>query len=475
MPTGTASHALWQLNWKEWEALARTLDGALAGAFWEAVSVPPRADAPEGFLKGEWLLHFSHPQARKPGERITLWLSLRSQRPALRLLPAPPRGVNGAPLPPWLQKAFAELGGKRLERLEAFPEERILRFVFAEWALVISMIPAKPEARLESLDWAPPRRGEVPELVTRPRSPEGEWTRSLWQDVEREVLASRVARLERECKERLRKLGKSSRESEAHAPQPAQIAQWTLWGDLLLTHAHSIAKSEGGHYSLEDLDSGETVRVPIPKAGPSEPRALAQHYYEFAKKKRRGISEVDARSRDASERIERLKSILEKLALSTQPPSRDELVQWEAELGLGGPARATRPKGGEEIPGKTFVSRDGAAIHVGRNKKENLALTLKVARGNDVWLHLRGRPSSHAIVPVPGGKSASLETLLDAAQLIIHYGGGADWGTTEVDYTFRKYVKRIPKSDEVSYTQEKTLLVKPDRARLARLLGQGGA
>jgi predicted ribosome quality control (RQC) complex YloA/Tae2 family protein len=74
------------------------------------------------------------------------------------------------------------------------------------------------------------------------------------------------------------------------------------------------------------------------------------------------------------------------------------------------------------------------------------------------------------VIPVPTGKSVPLETLLDAAVLTVYFSGGEKWGKTEVDYTFKKYVKRIKDSSEASYTNNKTLLIKPDAERRKRLL-----
>jgi predicted ribosome quality control (RQC) complex YloA/Tae2 family protein len=88
-----------------------------------------------------------------------------------------------------------------------------------------------------------------------------------------------------------------------------------------------------------------------------------------------------------------------------------------------------------------------------------------------MWFHVRGRPGSHAVIPVQPGKSVPLETLLDAANIVIHYSSnGQNWGKTEVDYTFKKYVKRIKDSTEASYTNNKTLIVELDPLRMKRLL-----
>jgi hypothetical protein len=136
----------------------------------------------------------------------------------------------------------------------------------------------------------------------------------------------------------------------------------------------------------------------------------------------------------------------------------------------GGPARGKASKG-HAWSGKTFFSKEGLPILVGRNKTENLELTFKVARGNDLWMHVRGRPGAHVVIPLNPGKTASLETLLDAATLTLFYSGGEKWGKTEVDYTFKKHVKRIKDSTEASYTHNKTLVLSVEPARMKRLMG----
>jgi predicted ribosome quality control (RQC) complex YloA/Tae2 family protein len=158
---------------------------------------------------------------------------------------------------------------------------------------------------------------------------------------------------------------------------------------------------------------------------------------------------------------------------------KGRVSELEHAAGLSAPATPTgeaespKSKSGTGVPsrwtGKTYFSKEGLPILVGRSKEENLELTFKIARGNDLWMHVRGRPGAHLVIPLPSGKSASLETLLDAAQLVILHSGGKNWGKTEVDYTFKKYVKRIKDSSEASYVQNKTLLVAPDPKRLERL------
>ncbi|MBI3557430.1 MAG: DUF814 domain-containing protein [Deltaproteobacteria bacterium] len=133
-------------------------------------------------------------------------------------------------------------------------------------------------------------------------------------------------------------------------------------------------------------------------------------------------------------------------------------------------------KASESAGVRKFQSKEGMAIWVGRNHKENEELVIRLARGNDLWLHVKGRPGAHVVVQLPGGKSPSLETLLDAATLVGYYSGVTADQKVEVDYTFRKYVKRVPGGGDekflVSYTQNKTLMLKMEEERLWRLLKQ---
>jgi predicted ribosome quality control (RQC) complex YloA/Tae2 family protein len=122
-----------------------------------------------------------------------------------------------------------------------------------------------------------------------------------------------------------------------------------------------------------------------------------------------------------------------------------------------------------EFSGKQYRSEEGLIILSGRNLAENLEATFKIARGNDLWFHVKGKPGSHTVVLLPPKRTASLETLLDAAEVCILHSGGKDWGKTEVDYTYRKFVKKIKNQTDVSYTHNKTLSVVPNQARLTRL------
>ena len=80
------------------------------------------------------------------------------------------------------------------------------------------------------------------------------------------------------------------------------------------------------------------------------------------------------------------------------------------------------PLGTRRLPYRSFFDRDGVEIRVGRSGKDNDDLSFRHSRGNDVWLHVRGRPGAHVVIVRPG-PAPSPELLVRAAQLALKYSG----------------------------------------------------
>ena len=133
--------------------------------------------------------------------------------------------------------------------------------------------------------------------------------------------------------------------------------------------------------------------------------------------------------------------------------------------------RETRSRGA--MPFREFVSASGQRVWVGRSARHNDALTFKCAKGNDIWLHVRGLSGSHVVIPLTRGEEASDETLRDACQLARHFSS-ARAEAAEVSWTRVKFVRRQKGGapGAVTYSQERTLLIRPDKARLSRLLSE---
>lgn len=127
----------------------------------------------------------------------------------------------------------------------------------------------------------------------------------------------------------------------------------------------------------------------------------------------------------------------------------------------------------EDTRFRRYTSAEGYPVFVGKDNRSNDELTCRFARGNDVWLHVGGgRPGSHVIVRLPKGKTASLETLLDAATLAIHFSKARGQDRVDVIYTFAKHVRKPRGSPPgaVVPVDPRTLTVRVEPERLQRLL-----
>ncbi len=94
-------------------------------------------------------------------------------------------------------------------------------------------------------------------------------------------------------------------------------------------------------------------------------------------------------------------------------------------------------------------------ILIGKNQKGNEKL-LKEAKKNDIWFHLKDRPSCHLIIKTD--KQNIKESIIEfASKLCVEFSVNES-GKYEVDYTTRKNVK-IVKNANVNYVNYKTKIV----------------
>ena len=114
-------------------------------------------------------------------------------------------------------------------------------------------------------------------------------------------------------------------------------------------------------------------------------------------------------------------------------------------------------------------------ILVGRSARDNDALTFRVARGNDLWLHVRGMQGAHVVVPGVG-EAPDARLLGDAALLAVHFSSARGSDGVEVSWTRCKHVRRAKGAapGSVFISQEKTLRARLDAERLAALLRSEG-
>ena len=472
------------LSFPELQSWAKLVAREVCGSRIERVFVPATPEHPELYFKNEWVLDL-----RQTHSSLSLYLSIRPQAagfavyPLKQLKPETSGSRSGFDL-----SLHKHLVGGKIIHVRALPGERIVVIEIQgseQFELHLHFIPAKPLGallkrvgdELELLSASdqrehyelPATRELTPEqLLKIPNRPELTTSishyRELWQIAQKNAaLALRKQKLEQKLQAQLQAVESKMKSLSEQLRSTEAEPDWNYFGSLLQTHFHAKPKAVNGFFELEDYEKEIQIKVPAdPKLGLKN---QLEKFFHSAKRKKKREEETAIRKASLQEKKDQLTDKLLKVA---QSHDLSELLELEPKREI---LKGKEHKKLAEFTGKQYKSKEGLTLLAGRNSAENLELTFKIARGNDLWFHVKGRPGSHTVVVLPPQKSASLDTLLDAAHLCILHSGGKDWGKTEVDYTYRKYVKKIKNQTEVSYTHNKTLMVSPEPERLIRLYG----
>ena len=247
--------------------------------------------------------------------------------------------------------------------------------------------------------------------------------------------------------------------------------------DLMLAFAHTVARGATELRVPDPERDGAEVRIELDPARPVIEQARQR--YDKARRLDDGRATSERRLAEAAAAQAEFETIEAALEAATEPdalgPPRAALQRLAA---LPRPVAEPRPGRSPKAPPREenyrrFVSAEGYVILVGRDNTQNDRLTMRTANGNDLWLHVGGgRPGSHVLVRLPKQKTASLETLLDAATLAVHFSKARGEPRIDVVYTLKKHVRK-PKGlppGAVVPSQTRTITVRADAARLRRLL-----
>jgi predicted ribosome quality control (RQC) complex YloA/Tae2 family protein len=136
----------------------------------------------------------------------------------------------------------------------------------------------------------------------------------------------------------------------------------------------------------------------------------------------------------------------------------------------GAPKRERRRD--TRLPYRMFLAASGVRILAGRGATDNDALTCRVARPHDLWLHAKSRAGAHVIVLLDKGATCTPEALVEAAHLAAHFSDARDERIVEVQYTPRRYVRK-PRGSAPGFVvvdREKVMVLRRDDELLRRLL-----
>jgi len=172
---------------------------------------------------------------------------------------------------------------------------------------------------------------------------------------------------------------------------------------------------------------------------------MSDYYFNLSKRAKAKAKNVHIEQENLSSKKTFYENIYYALEQANTP--------YELELLVPKRAKSLRKK--EKLREGELFWIENYKVMVGRNAKENQKL-LELAKANDVWMHIRGVPSSHVIIRTD--KQNLPESVIEAAAKLCVDFSVKNAGDYEVDYTKRKFVK-MQEGSNVFYNKYETILV----------------
>ncbi|MCY3556300.1 MAG: NFACT RNA binding domain-containing protein [Gemmatimonadetes bacterium] len=291
-----------------------------------------------------------------------------------------------------------------------------------------------------------------------------------------EAFRQRLQNVQRALRDETRRLERLAENLGQDLIDVEQEEEYRRYGELITSHLARL-KSGAAEAVVEDYFSSGREEVAIPMKPGLSPAENARWYFRQARKARDGRKAVAQRIARARKRLEEVTGIRAKLGCDADEERLEEvyracirldLVKAPRETGTSktGASKRPRKKAGQDIHPRRYLTSSGHLLLVGRNSRENEALT-KSAAPDDIWLHARNLGGSHVILRREDKtQMPSRKTLHEAACLAAWYSKGRGSTTVPVDYTERRYVRKMKNGSpgQVVFTREKTLFVEPGLA-----------
>jgi predicted ribosome quality control (RQC) complex YloA/Tae2 family protein len=264
----------------------------------------------------------------------------------------------------------------------------------------------------------------------------------------------------------------------------AEAAHYRLQAELLLAHQHEVSRGQASvtlRNFFEDETGDQQSNVIISLDPRFDAVGNANRLFNKYDRLRRATALVPAQIEQNATELATIEQLLADLMLADTPAevalvkaevqtagymrgapkAQEKKAQKSAKKGKGGrQAKAVPPGGGLPL---RVQSRDGFAILIGKNSRQNEEVTFHQAAANDIWLHARGVPGAHVIIKA-AGREISRTTIEQAASLAAYYSQARGTTTAPVDYTLQRHVKHMKGGGPgmVIYERERTIYVAPE-------------
>ena len=210
--------------------------------------------------------------------------------------------------------------------------------------------------------------------------------------------------------------------------------------NLVLANLHLI-KNYAKEVKLKDF-TGKEVIIDLPK-NLRTPSMFCEKLFAMAKKAKQKAKNIGLQKENIKDKVKFLLNLKE-LFLSAKNKRDINILNLTNK----------NTSKDDNLNYASFLIADFKII-LGKNEKGNIEV-LKMAKANDLWFHLKGRPSCHTIIKSPK-LNIPEDILYTAARFCVNFSVKYK-GKYEVDYTKRREVK-IREGAKVFYYNYKTIMV----------------
>ena len=286
-------------------------------------------------------------------------------------------------------------------------------------------------------------------------------------------LNQKSAAMVKVLKTHIERCEKKLAQQEEDLSNTAKLEEYRLMGELINANLWQL-KKEQSEAVLPNFYDEEGGMLTVPLDIQLTPVQNAQRYFKKYQKARTTREMAAEQHESTLQELNYLEGMLLDVGKCV---GESELEEIRAELqGTGYIRKNTNRRQQRALPKSKpyhYRSADGIDIYVGKNAAQNERLTGD-ARPGETWLHAKDMPGSHVIVKAEGSIPDS--TLSQAATLAAWYSKGQHSSMVPIDYTLKRYVKKIPggATGMVTYTNQKTVYMTVTEADVKKIeLGEG--
>lgn len=213
------------------------------------------------------------------------------------------------------------------------------------------------------------------------------------------------------------------------------------YGNLILANLYQI-KPYDKELNAYGFDGNE-ISIKLPKK--IKVNRISDYFFNLSKRAKNKAKNIHIEK----DNLESKKTFYDNIIYALEQAKETHTLELLA------PKRAKSQRKKEKLrDGELFWIEDYKVI-VGRNSNENQKL-LRLAKANDIWMHIQGIPSSHVIIKTDK-QNLPDSVIKAAAGLCVDFSIKSP-GDYKVDYTKRKFVK-VQEGSNVLYNKYDTISV----------------